>query len=109
MAHEHPEFESPVDLPPGPHDPDRSLGWTTATIAIATLILLLMNGFSLRDWADQLPPGPRQAAFATAAERWQTATDQIGLGAPRAAFHRLWKEAQAARIAGVVKPDEVRE
>jgi hypothetical protein len=109
MNSEHPEFESPVDLPPGPQSVDGSLGWTTGVIAIATLILFLMNGFSLRDWTEQLPPGPRQAAFAASAERWQAATDQIGLGMPRAALHRVWKTAQAARFPGATKPDEAQQ
>jgi hypothetical protein len=96
---DHEEFESPVDLPadePGRH----GLGWTTVTIAVASVFLLATNAFSLRGWIDEQSPGPLQARLADAATAWEDATASIGLGAPRAAVHRAWKAAQAARIKG---------
>jgi hypothetical protein len=97
MMSDHHEFESPVDLPTG--EPLRHpLRWTTSIMVIASLFLLATNAISLREWVDEQAPGPRQAQLAALAERWDALTLSIGLGVPRAALHREWKAAEAARF-----------
>jgi hypothetical protein len=94
---DHHEFESPVDLASG-ESQRHPLRWTTSIIAITSLFLLATNAISLREWIDEQTPGPRQAQLAALAERWDAFTLSIGLGLPRAALHREWKAAEAARF-----------
>lgn len=95
MPHETP---SPVDLPGPTLVGGRPLAWASMVIAIATLFLLLTNAVSLDDWANDLTPSPAQARLAEVTGWWRGVTDQIGLGAPRAALHDRWKAAEAARF-----------
>lgn len=93
----HGEFESPVDLPRD-GTAKRPLGWATLTIFIASLFLLVTNAFTIEAWVDEQPAGPTQARLAGWAGEWLSATEALGLTAPRAEVHRLWKEGQAARF-----------
>jgi len=100
--------ESPVDLPADEADDEGYYGegydreggllWSTATIVIASLILLLTNAVSLSDWAEDMPPSDAQSQAAEVAANWRDTTDQIGLAAPRNALHDVWKRAEAARF-----------
>ena len=102
---EHHEFESPVDLPKeGARK--RALGWITVTIFTASLFLLVTNAFALKEWVDEQPASPFQAKLAAWATEWQDATDALGLGTPRTAVHRAWREAEAARFDGVPAADQ---
>ncbi len=101
----HGEFESPVDLPRDGAG-QRPLGWTTLTIFIASLFLLVTNAFSIKSWVDEQPAGPLQAGVAGWAAEWQSATEALGLGAPRAQVHSLWKKAEAARFEGLPAEDQ---
>ena len=91
------EILSPIDLPAAPLDRP-GLAWTSATIAIATALLLIANAVSLRDWIDDLPPGPMQAQASSLAGQWVELTETAGVGHPRGWLHALWKEAEAARF-----------
>lgn len=93
-------MHSPVDLPGSTLIGGRPLLWTTVTIAVAALMLLATNGFTLAAWAAEQTPSATMARVVAAADGWQAATDRIGLGATRAWAHRLWKRAQAARFPG---------
>jgi hypothetical protein len=97
MTAGHDEFESPVDLPRDASG-KRPLGWTTLTIFVAGLLLLVTNAFSLKGWIDEQPASPLQAKLAGWAGEWQDATGSLGLGTPRAEIHKLWKESEAARF-----------
>lgn len=101
----HGEFESPVDLPRDGVG-KRPLGWTTLTIFIASIVLLVTNAFTIRSWVDEQPTSPIQARLASWAGEWEAATDSLGLGRPRAELHALWKEGQAARFKGVAADDQ---
>jgi len=89
------ETPSPIDLPDEPLERPGLL-WTGATIAIAALLLFVMNAVALRDWIEEQAPSPVQAQAAALAEQWVTITDDIGLGRPRAWLHDLWKKAEGA-------------
>jgi len=97
MVSGHDEFESPVDLPRD--EPRRKpLGWTTLTIFVTSLFLLVSNAFAIKGWIDEQPTSPLQASLAYWAGEWEDATASLGLATPRAELHRLWKEAEAARF-----------
>ena len=91
------EASSPIDLPAAPVE-EAGLGWAGAVIALATLLLLVANAVSLRDWLEDLPPSSAQAQAAELAEEWVATTDAIGIGRPRALLHDWWKKAEAARF-----------
>lgn len=91
------ETPSPVDLPDEPVDAP-GLGWAAGVIAVASLLLLLLNAVSLRDWANDLTPGPAQAKLSEAADGWLRFTEAVGVGRPRAWLHDQWKKAEAARF-----------
>jgi hypothetical protein len=101
------ETPSPLDLPEPEWEPESALGWTTGVIVIASLVLLLMNSVSLRDWIDDQTPSPIQAQAAGIADQWVEIGRQIGFGVPRDALHRQWKRAEAARFTakGVEVPE----
>ena len=89
---------SPVDLDDEGDDPESDLLWSTATLVIAALILLLTNAVSLSDWIEDMPPSQMQSQAAEVAADWRDMTGQLGLAAPRARLHDLWKRAEAARF-----------
>jgi hypothetical protein len=93
------ETPSPIDLPDDPVDAP-GLGWTAGVIAIAGFLLLAINAVSLRDWANDLTPGPVQAQLADAAQSWLDFTEAVGVGKPRAWLHDQWKKAENARFSG---------
>lgn len=89
---------SPVDLPGSTIIGGRPLLWATTAIYLAAAFLALTNATAIHGWAAELPPGAWTARLVTVAERWEATTDRLGLGAPRAAVHGWWKQAQAARF-----------
>lgn len=74
----------------------RALRWAATTIAVTTVLLLVFNSASLRDWADGLAPSETSQTIRAAADGWADRMDGLGLSAPRAAVHRSWKAAVAA-------------
>jgi len=90
---------SPIDLP-APELDEGGLGWTFAVIAIASFFLLFANAASLRDWIDDLSPGPTQQQAAEFADQWVETTESFGIGLPRKAMHDQWKRAEQARFPG---------
>ena len=104
MPHETP---SPLDLPEPDEREDSALGWMTVVIGVISVLLLLTNAVSLRDWVDEQTPGPIQAQGAQVADEWLAISRAIGFAAPRDALHTQWKRAEGARFvkAGVFIPD----
>ena len=92
------ETPSPLDLPEPEWEPDSALGWTTGVILFASLLLLVGNAVSLRDWINDQPPSPLQAQAGAIADQWVAFSRQIGFGVPRDALHAQWKRAEAARF-----------
>ncbi|HWW64428.1 MAG TPA: hypothetical protein VNZ43_06685 [Sphingomonadaceae bacterium] len=92
------DMASPVDLPDAEPIGANPLRWTSGVIAVATLFLFLFNANALSDWAAELPPNAINARIVTAAEAWESLTDEIGLGAPRAWLHARWKGAEEAKF-----------
>lgn len=97
---DHPHhFASPVDLPMMEGESDRpALGWASSAIALATLVLLVMNATALHSWAVELPPTPLATRIVAITDAWEETTVRTGLAAPRATMHGWWKQGQAARF-----------
>ena len=93
------DMASPVDLP-GDKMEASPFGWTGRIIATATLFLFLFNASALNGWAAELPPSALTARIVAATSAWESLTDTIGFGAPRAWLHARWKKAEAARLGG---------
>ncbi|WP_340316306.1 hypothetical protein [Rhizorhabdus argentea] len=93
------ELESPVDLPGEAIDEGDPLAWTTITIIVAAVVLLMANAGTLSAWVDEKPPSDFQQQLSDLAGRWTAAMDAAGVTAPRRALHAKWKEAQGARFA----------
>jgi hypothetical protein len=91
--------QSPVDLPEPLIPPPPPLRWTSTVIAVAALVLALLNAHAIRDWAYQLPPGDWSERAVTAAERWYDAVGAFGLNRPVETMHGGW-EAQRMRRFG---------
>jgi len=98
---------SPVDLPepavPLPH----GLRWTSTAIAVATLVLGLLNAHTLRSWSYQLPPNDYSARVVRVAEAWYDLADEAGLNRPVEAMHGWWQAAKDARFGAPVAPPDM--
>lgn len=92
------ETPSPLDLPEPEWEPESALGWTSGVVFFASMVLLIGNAVSLRDWINDQPPSPVQAQAGAIADSWVSFSREIGLGVPRDALHTQWKRAEAARF-----------
>jgi hypothetical protein len=75
---------------------ERARRWTTRTIAIAALFLLVLNALSLKVWASTLPPTWGSETLRLVAGEWFDRTSAIGLDQPRKSVHDAY-EAQKQR------------
>jgi hypothetical protein len=91
---------SPVDLPDPPEPLPHGLRWTSQVIAVATLVLALLNAHAIRSWSYQLPPNSWSAQAVTAAEAWYDALDRLGLNRPVEAMHDDWQSLKDKRFGG---------
>lgn len=88
---------SPVDLPEPMISP-HPLRWTTIVIAVAAVVLALLNAPAIRSWARQLPPGAWSERAVIAAEGWYVMVGRVGLNQPVETMHREWKGVREARF-----------
>ena len=89
---------SPVDLPEPLIPPPHPLRWTTTVIAVAALVLALLNAHAIRGWAWQLPPGPWSERAVIVAEGWYEAIGRLGLNRPVEAMHGEWQALKDRRF-----------
>jgi len=101
------ELLSPVDLPGEPIEGRHPLRWTAVTLAVAALVLLFANAATLSAWVDEKPVSETQQQLSVAAGSWAGVMDSIGVTAPRAKLHALWKTLQAARFGDEAPGDTV--
>lgn len=87
-------YEFPADLP---GEEGGALRWAAGIIALATLLLALLNAQALRSWAEDFEPGPRTNRVAAAARGWEDMTATLGLGVPQAKLRKSWKAVESAR------------
>ncbi|QNQ11776.1 hypothetical protein [Sphingomonas alpina] len=87
-------YEFPTDLPDDTNDgADGSAGtlrWTATIVVLTTMFLALFNAHTLTGWAEDLPPGPAVVKVVAAANTWEQATADLGLGSGHARMHKAW-------------------
>ena len=96
---------SPVDLPEPPAPLPHPLRWTSLVIALAALVLSLLNAHALRGWSYQLPPGAASARIVVAAEGWHDGLDRIGLNRPSETMRGWWRSVRERRFEGQASSD----
>jgi len=95
---------SPVDLPDPPVPLPHGLRWASQAIAVATLVLALLNAHAIRSWSYQLTPNDWTASIVTAAETWYDTLDRAGLNRPVEAMHDGWQSLKEKRFGGEAPP-----
>ncbi|MGH6615848.1 hypothetical protein [Sphingomonas sp.] len=94
-------YEFPTDLP---DDADNggagTLRWTATIVILTTAFLALFNAHTLTGWAEDLPPGPAMVKVVAAANRWEQATADLGLGSGHARMHKAWTRLERKRWSG---------
>jgi hypothetical protein len=105
MSHWEP---TPYHFPPDPEDPghfvvaeedvdeltaDRTRRWTTRTIIVAALFMLVFNAHSLQVWSAAMKPNWATQTIREISNIWADRVAQLGLDEPRArvreAYERL--------------------
>jgi len=94
------ETLSPVDLPEVDGEDGHALRWASIAIAVAAAFLLPFNAAILDEWANDLPPGPAAARLTVVTGAWAGFNERIGVAAPRATLHALWKRGEALSFGG---------
>ncbi len=92
------EVGSPVNLPPAPVDHRAPWRWTTASIAVAALLLALGNGPAMSAWVDDLPPGQLASALHAPVYSWSAFTARWSLDRPSHWLRSQWLQARKARL-----------
>ncbi|WP_174292596.1 hypothetical protein [Sphingomonas bacterium] len=96
---------SPVLIAADPVDDDAAWRWTSVTIAVATVLLVLLNADAVSGWFDDLTPNTVVEQAHAPVAGWADATRRGGLDAPRATLHAAWQKVRAARF-GSEQPGE---
>lgn len=98
-------YEFPTDLA-DEGDPKGALRWTFGVVAASAALLALTNAAAISSWASGFEPGPVTERLSRAADGWESATADLGLGTPHARLHKMWKRAELARWDGGGEPVE---
>ena len=99
------EVGSPVLVTPATVDVERPWAWMTTVIAMATLVLLVLNARTIDDWAVELVPNRLTVLLRVPTAGWADAATHTGLDAPRARLHATWSRVRAVRF-GKEQPGE---
>jgi hypothetical protein len=70
---------------------ERARRWTTRTIAVAALTLLVLNAPSLKTWASTLPPTWGSETLRQISGDWADRLAEIGLDEPRRSMHDAYE------------------
>jgi hypothetical protein len=73
----------------------RALRWTSRTILVAALFLLVFNARSLVTWSTTLPPNWATATIRDLSNVWEKRMTEAGLTAPRDAIHTGYESLKA--------------
>ena len=116
-AHDLPTAPEPVNpllalrrfaFPPGePPDEEgvaaRDRRWTSRTIVVATLFLLIFNAVSIQNWSRQQAPGWVTTTVRRMADVWAEQIAQLGADQPRQAVRDGYEASRDAEWAGTPK------
>ena len=92
-------------FPPSPPLDDegvaaRDLRWTTQTLVIAGLFLLVFNAVSPLNWSHQQAPGWVSETVEKVSEAWVGQLALVGTDMPRHGLREAWFDAKDARFPG---------
>ncbi len=82
---------------------ERTRGWTTRTILLATLLLLVLNAHSLSTWASTLPPQWGSETLRLVSGEWYVQTQAVGLDEPRRRVHAAYQTTKTLGWDGSVR------
>lgn len=82
--------DSPLDFPEEAGPASRGLGWTTAVVAVAAVVLACLNADAARRWVRDEPPGPVVAALTPPIEGWADTVDAV-FGGPAGRLRSAWR------------------
>ncbi|MFN3668307.1 MAG: hypothetical protein ACK4VY_03295 [Brevundimonas sp.] len=100
-------------FPPAPPLDDEGLAardrrWTSRTLVVAALFLLVFNAVSPLNWSRQQPPSWLQGTVEQMSEVWVTQLAVFGVDMPRQGAREAWTAAQDARFPGQAGSPEAR-
>ncbi|HWE46937.1 MAG TPA: hypothetical protein VG407_13005 [Caulobacteraceae bacterium] len=81
---------------------ERALGWTSRTILIAALLMLVFNARSLQSWASTLPPQWGSETLRLVAGEWAGRLQDAGFDEPRRRAHAAYETSKTLRWDGSV-------
>ncbi|GAA0652846.1 hypothetical protein [Brevundimonas lenta] len=92
-------------FPPAPPLDDEGVAardqrWTSRTIVVTTVFLLIFNAVSPLNWSRQQPPGWVPETVQALSQVWSDQLAVFGVDKPRQGVREAWKSAQAARFVG---------
>jgi hypothetical protein len=92
-------------FPPAPPLDDEGLAardrrWTSRTIVVATVFLLVFNAVSPLNWSRQQAPGWTKETVEALSEVWVQQLSAFGVDMPRQGLREAWAQARAARFVG---------
>ena len=83
---------------------DRALGWTSRTILIATLLMLVFNARALQNWTSTLPPAWGTETLRLVASEWAGRLQDAGFDEPRRRAHAAYETSKTLDWKGRVTP-----
>jgi hypothetical protein len=83
---------------------ERALGWTSRTILIAALLMLVFNSRSLSTWASTLPPQWGSETLRLVAGEWSGRLQDAGFDEPRRRAHAAYETSKTLDWKGGVRP-----
>jgi hypothetical protein len=83
---------------------ERALGWTSRTILIAVLLMLIFNAKSLPSWASTLPPQWGTETLRLVTGEWAGRLQDGGFDEPRRRTHAAYETSKTLDWKGAVRP-----
>lgn len=110
-AHDLPTLEQRLSalhrfaFPPAPPLDDEGVAardrrWTSRTLVLLTLFMLVFNAASLQNWSRQQAPGWMSSTVQQLADVWAEQVAQLGADQPRAAVRETYETARDQRFIG---------
>ena len=92
-------------FPPAPPLDDEGVAardrrWTSRTLVLLTLFMLVFNAASLQNWSRQQAPGWISSTVQQLADVWAGQVTQLGADQPRAAVRETYETARDQRFIG---------
>ena len=95
-------------FPPAPAldeegEASRARRWTSQTVLVACVFLMIFNAGSVQNWARQQPPGWGQSTVDKLATVWVDQLALLGANLPVDGLRDAWRDAQAVQFDGAAE------